>query len=194
MYCSSIFRSYCLLLFFFVCLLVCGFSYHLRSFHSYENVTIADVGLKIFTYSPHSWPLNSDGSLAYHTYCDTGHPFICHLRGHVTLTITAERLAVKLSFYDLDLSRLRLEHPTFRQPGERSNPLRQCFAHMKATCKLKTLRSTYDLFMLPYQQPRAFLSRPNFVAFNDKQCLLMTYSKLNIPEGPYTLLLLCTFQ
>ena len=114
MYCSSIFRSYCLLLFFFVCLLVCGFSYHLRSFHSYENVTIADVGLKIFTYSPHSWPLNSDGSLAYHTYCDTGHPFICHLRGHVTLTITAERLAVKLSFYDLDLSRLRLEHPTFR--------------------------------------------------------------------------------
>ena len=99
---------------FFVCLLVCGFSSHLRSFHSYENVTIADVGLKIFTYSPHSWPLNSDGSLAYQTYCDTGHPFICHLRGHVTLTIIAERLAVKLSFYDLDLSRLRLEHPTFR--------------------------------------------------------------------------------
>ena len=61
----------------FFCLFAClWFSSHLRSFHSYENVTIADVGLKIFTYSPHSWPLNSDGSLAYHTYCDTGHPFI----------------------------------------------------------------------------------------------------------------------
>ena len=42
-------------------------------------------------------------------------------------------------------------------------------------------------FYVPYQQPRAFLSRPNFVAFNDKQWVLMTYSKLNIPEGPYTL-------
>ena len=24
----------------------------------------------------HSWPLSSEGSLACHTYCDTGHPFI----------------------------------------------------------------------------------------------------------------------
>ena len=27
-------------------------------------------------YSRHSWPLSSEGSLACHTFCDTGHPFI----------------------------------------------------------------------------------------------------------------------
>ena len=30
-----------------VCLLVCGFSSHLRIFHSYGDVTIADEGLQI---------------------------------------------------------------------------------------------------------------------------------------------------
>ena len=28
------------------------------------------------TYARHSWPLSSEGSLACHTYCDTGHPLI----------------------------------------------------------------------------------------------------------------------
>ena len=27
-------------------------------------------------YTQHSWPLGSEGALACHTYCDTGHPFI----------------------------------------------------------------------------------------------------------------------
>ena len=52
-----------------------------------------------------------------------------HLRGPVTLTPIAERLAVELSllttyFYDLGLSRLRFEHPNFRLRGQCSNPLR----------------------------------------------------------------------
>ena len=44
-----------------------------------------------------------------------------YLRGPVTLTPIAERLAVKLCHY---LSRLGFEHPTFRLRGQRSNPLR----------------------------------------------------------------------
>ena len=45
-------------------------------FHSYGNVTITIEGLQIVTYAWHSWPLNSEGSLACNTYCDAGHPFI----------------------------------------------------------------------------------------------------------------------
>ena len=49
-----------------------------------------------------------------------------HLRGPLTLTPIAERLAVELSLpvYDLGLSRLRFEHSTFRLRGQRCNLLR----------------------------------------------------------------------
>ena len=47
-----------------------------KIFHSCEDVTIAGEGLQLLTYARHSWPLSSEGSLACHTYCDTGHPFI----------------------------------------------------------------------------------------------------------------------
>ena len=54
---------------------VCSFVwYHSRIFHSYGEVTITCEGLKIFTYTRHSWPLSSEGSLACHIHCDTGHP------------------------------------------------------------------------------------------------------------------------
>ena len=43
---------------------------------SYGDVTITGDGLQILTYVRHSWPLSSEGSLACHTYCDTGHTFI----------------------------------------------------------------------------------------------------------------------
>ena len=50
-----------------------------------------------------------EGSLACHTYCDTGHTFIIngHLRGPVTLTPNAEQLAVELSlsFFTTDVCR-----------------------------------------------------------------------------------------
>ena len=55
---------------------VCGLSSHSRIFHSYGDVTITGEGLQILTYARHLWPLSSEGSLACHTYCDTGHPFI----------------------------------------------------------------------------------------------------------------------
>ena len=52
------------------------FSSHSRIFNSYGDVTIAGEGLQILTCARHSWQLSSEGSLACHTYCDTGHPFI----------------------------------------------------------------------------------------------------------------------
>ena len=52
-------------------LVVCGFTFHSRMFHSYGEFTILPL-----TYTRHSWSLSSDGSSACHTYCDTRHPFI----------------------------------------------------------------------------------------------------------------------
>ena len=83
----------------FVCLFG-GFSSHSRIFHLYGDVTIAGEGLQILTYARHSWPLSSEGSLACHTYCDTGHPFImviCQDPLHFHLAVTT-------CFYDLGLS------------------------------------------------------------------------------------------
>ena len=58
----------------FVCL---EFLSHSNLFHSFGYVTIAGEGLQILTtYARHLWPLSSEGSLASHTYCDTGHPFM----------------------------------------------------------------------------------------------------------------------
>ena len=72
-----------------VCLLlidICLFGVY-QSFHSYGDVTITGEGLQVLTYARHSWQLSGEGSLACHTYCDTGHPFNnCHLRGPVTHT------------------------------------------------------------------------------------------------------------
>ena len=53
-----------------------------------------------------------------------------HLRGPVTLTPNAERLAaVTACFNDLGLSRLVFEPPTFCMQGERSNQLRHVSKH-----------------------------------------------------------------
>ena len=62
--------------FLFVYLFIWGLSSHLRIFHSYGDVTNSGEGLHILSYARHSWPLSSEGSVACHTHCDTGHPFI----------------------------------------------------------------------------------------------------------------------
>ena len=64
---------------------------HSKIFHSYGDVTIAGEGLQIFTYVRHSWPLSSGGPLAFHTHCDTGHPFIMVISedpGHLLLMLS----------------------------------------------------------------------------------------------------------
>ena len=71
-----------------------GFSSHSIIFHIYVDVTIAGEELQILTYAPHSWPLNSEVSLACHTPCDTGHMYIIVISEETPI---AERLAVELS-------------------------------------------------------------------------------------------------
>ena len=69
-----------------------------RIFRLHRNFTISGEGLYDLTYNGHSWPLNSERSIACHTNCETGHPFIMVIIwGPVTLTPIAERLAVELS-------------------------------------------------------------------------------------------------
>ena len=64
-----------------------------------ETVIITGENLQILTYMyvRHSWPLNSEDSLACHTCCDMGHP--CIIWGLVPLTPIAERSAVELSLH-----------------------------------------------------------------------------------------------
>ena len=58
----------------FVCFFV--FFVPLSSFHSFGDITIAGEGLQILIHARHLWPLTTEGSLACHTYNDTGHPFL----------------------------------------------------------------------------------------------------------------------
>ena len=51
-----------------------------------------------------------------------------HIRGPMTLTPIAKRLAVEMSLPDSGLSWLEFEHPTFRLRGELSNPM--CHHHI----------------------------------------------------------------
>ena len=77
----------------------------LENFQSYGDVTITSEGLQILNCARHSWPLGSEGSFAFHTYCDMGHPFYNgHFRGPVILTSIARYFAVELS---LPVFRLR---------------------------------------------------------------------------------------
>ena len=57
-------------------LLVWGFTSKSRIVHSYGDATTTNERLQILTYARHVWPLSSEGSLACHTHCDNGHPFI----------------------------------------------------------------------------------------------------------------------
>ena len=103
------------------CLFVCLLS-HSRIFHSYGVVTVAGEELRILTYARQ---LSSEGSLACHTYCDKGHPFIMVISEdpwHSHLLPSVSSGAVTTCF--CDLSRLGLEHSTFRLRNQRSYPPR----------------------------------------------------------------------
>ena len=51
-------------------------SSHSRIFHSQGDVSITGEWLQILTFARQLLPFSSEGSLACHTYCDMGHPFI----------------------------------------------------------------------------------------------------------------------
>ena len=67
----------CFVLFVLFCLSVClSLPVKIENIHSYGDVTTTGWGVQSLTYARHSWPLSTEGSLACHTYWDTGHPFI----------------------------------------------------------------------------------------------------------------------
>ena len=49
------------------------------------------------TFARHSWPLSSEGFIAWHSECDTGHPFIIVISEDPLYSRIAERLSVDLS-------------------------------------------------------------------------------------------------
>ena len=107
-----------------ICLFVWRFSSHSRIFHSYGDVTMTGEGLQILTYAWHVWSLSREGSLACHTYCYMGHPFIMVIFEDPwhTYCWAFSCGAVSTCFYDLGLTRLGFEHQTFCLRDQRSNP------------------------------------------------------------------------
>ena len=57
-----------------ICLFVLFLFVVYRPFREFFRIAVE--GLQILTYARLSWSLRSEDSLAFHTYCDTGHPFI----------------------------------------------------------------------------------------------------------------------
>ena len=68
-------------------------------FYLYVEVTTTGEGLKIMTFTRHSWPLSSEGSLSCHTYCDTALPFkmVISEDPWYSYLLLSECLAVELS-------------------------------------------------------------------------------------------------
>ena len=106
-------------------LFVWGFSSHLR-IHSHGEVTITGEGVQILTYAQHSWPLSSEGSLACHTYYDTGQPFIMVISEetwHSHLLPSFWQWSCHYLFLRLRSTVAGIRKPNFRLRGERSNRL-----------------------------------------------------------------------
>ena len=110
------------MLVFFVCV---GYSSHLR-IHSYGEVTITGEGVQILSYAQHSWPLSSEGSLACHTYYDTGQPFMMVISEdpwHSHLLPSFWQWSCHYLFLRLRSTVAGIRTPNFRLRGERSNRL-----------------------------------------------------------------------
>ena len=98
-----------------------------RIFPSYGNVTIADEGLQIWPMLGTHMAIELWGFLSVpHLLWHGASIYNGHIGGPVTLTPIAKHLELSLPVYDLVLSRLGFEHPTFRLLGECSYPLRHC--------------------------------------------------------------------
>ena len=92
-----------------------------------ETSPIASEGLQNLTYDWHLWPLNSEGSLTCHIYCETGHPSMMVIfedPWHSHLLLSAYQWSCHCLFFDIGLSQMGIEHLSFHLRGERSNQLR----------------------------------------------------------------------
>ena len=70
--------------------------------------------------------MGSEGSLAWHIYCDTGDPFITVISAdplHSHLLQKVWQWSCQYLFNDLGMTRIGFEHQTFCLLGERSNRL-----------------------------------------------------------------------
>ena len=124
---------------------------------------------QILTFVRLSWPLSHEGSLACHTYYDTGHSFIMVISEDPWRDTRAfSSGTVTTCFYDLGLSRLGFKRPTFRLRVQRSNPLRirrshalwinfTCFGFQtKAPCIMRESdEMNFELSFIWYQAEEA---------------------------------------
>ena len=108
-------------------LFVWSLSSHSWIVHSFRDVTMTGVNFDL--YSAHI-AIESESSLACHTYYDTGHlvimvisenPWHSHLLQAFAFMIRSGTFTAYS--YELGLSRLRFEHSTFRWWGERTKSL-----------------------------------------------------------------------
>ena len=110
-----------------------GFSSQSRFFYSYGDATITGEGIQILTYTRHSRPLSSESSLAYHTYCDTGHPFIMVISEdlqHLHLLPRFWNWNCRYLFLRFESVVAGFKHQTFSVQGLRSNLLlHRCGVH-----------------------------------------------------------------
>ena len=85
----------------------------LESFTHMDTSSLPLNGCKFLTYTWHSWPANSEGSLACHTYCDTGHSFILLISENPWhLLPSVQKWSCYYMFNDIRMSWLGFERPT----------------------------------------------------------------------------------
>ena len=87
--------------------------------------------------------------------------FYGHLRGHVTFTPNANRLAMELLLPDLGMSQLGFKHPTIRLRGKCSNPLRHRGGFNILWCLINILLPMFNKFSCKFY---------NFVMYIRKSC------------------------
>ena len=114
-------KIYVSVILFVFCLLFWVYRPTWEFFTHREKSPVPVKGYKFFTYAWYSWPLNSEGSLVCHTYCDTGHPFIWsspRSRDTHKCCWAFGSWIVNTCFNDLGMSQTRFEHPKFHMWGK----------------------------------------------------------------------------
>ena len=99
---------------------------HSSIFHSYGDITIAGEGLNILNCARHSWPLSSECSVAFHTYCDTGHLFIMVISedpSHSHLLLSDKQWNCHQLFLRLGYVADGIRTPNHPLAGKRLSPL-----------------------------------------------------------------------
>ena len=98
------------------------------------------------------------------------------LWGPMTLTLIAERLAVELSLpvlFDLGLSRLGFEHPTFPLLGDRSSPLRGRHRSCKITSDVWINSYLYQWSMFRLNLTKEWVSAAAQILIIPPLCFLL---------------------